>query len=128
MASALEDSNRRDAFLDKASAYNEYFEKLCAIAAEAAKKVRFEGYECYFANSLPAITMRSYIGRLLYEKLPPLALVVSAHPDGYGVSIRSDGTVDVSKLAEKYGGGGHAGSAGFFIQHGRELPWTEVEE
>lgn len=128
IALALEAPMSKSALLQKAAAYNEYFEKLCAIAVEAAKKVRFEEYECLFANSLPTITMRSFIGRLLYEKLPPIALVVSAHPDGYGVSIRSDGTVDVSKLAEKYGGGGHAGSAGFFIPHGHELPWTEVEE
>ncbi len=128
IAHALEDPMRKNVLLKTAAAYNEYFEKLCALAVEAAKKVRFEEYECLFANSLPTITMRSFIGRLLYEKLPPIALVVSAHPDGYGVSIRSDGSVDVSKLAEKYGGGGHAGSAGFFIPHGHELPWVEVEE
>jgi oligoribonuclease NrnB/cAMP/cGMP phosphodiesterase (DHH superfamily) len=128
MVNEFEDEASRPAFLAKARAYNEFYEKLCALAVKAAKKVRFEDYECYFANSLPSITMRSHIGHLLYTKLPPLALVVSAHPDGYGVSIRSDGSVDVAKLAEKYGGGGHAGSAGFFVAHGHDLPWTEVEE
>ncbi len=128
LAAALEDRERRARILQKAAAYNEYYEKLCAIAVDAAKKVRFEDRECYFANSLPTITMRSHIGRLLCEKLPPIALVVSAHPDGYGVSIRSNGTVDVSELAAKYGGGGHAGSAGFFIPHGHALPWVEIDE
>lgn len=128
MSNALEDDNARAALLAKATTYGEQYEKLCAIAVEAAKQVRFEGYECYFANSLPSITMRSHIGSLLYEKFPPIALVVSAHPDGFGVSIRSNGSVDVSKLAEKYGGGGHAGSAGFFIPNGHEIPWVEIEE
>ncbi len=129
LVATLEDDAKREELLTKAAAYDDFYEKMVAIAVEAAKKVRFEGYECYFANSLPSITMRSHIGNLLYKKLPPIALVVSAHPDGYGVSIRSDGTsVDVGALAAKYGGGGHAGSAGFFIPHGHELPWVEIEE
>lgn len=127
MARALDTPSERDAFLTKAATYGEQYEKLCAIAVEAAKKVRFEEIECLFANSLPSITMRSHIGNLLCKKLPPIALVVSAHPDGFGVSIRGDGSVDVSKLAAKYGGGGHAGSAGFFIPLTRDVPWVEIE-
>ncbi len=128
MVHAFDATESRAAFLAKARTYDEFYEKLCAIAVEAAKKVRFEGHECYFANSLPSITMRSRIGNLLYAKLPPIALVVSAHPDGFGVSIRSDGSVDVSALAAKYGGGGHAGSAGFFIPNDHKLPWEELEQ
>ena len=71
--------------------------------------------------------MRSYVAHELYEKLPPIALVVTAHPDGFGVSIRSDGTVDVAEIAKKYSGGGHPGSAGFFIRNGTEMPWVEIE-
>ncbi|MCR4333733.1 MAG: DHHA1 domain-containing protein [Patescibacteria group bacterium] len=124
----LEDDSERKALLAKAVAYTEYFERLSDICAEAAKKVRFESYECYFATTLPSITMRSYVAHKLYEKLPPIALIVTAHPDGFGVSIRSDGSVDVAEIAEKYGGGGHPGSAGFFIPNGAEMPWTEIEE
>ena len=52
----------------------------------------------------------------------------SAHPEGYGVSIRGNQGVDVSEIAKKYGGGGHKGSAGFNITYGEELPWKLVEE
>jgi phosphoesterase RecJ-like protein len=31
----------------------------------------------------------------------------------YHVSLRSDGSVDVSRIAMRFGGGGHAGAAGF---------------
>lgn len=34
-------------------------------------------------------------------------------PKGYHVSLRSDGSVDVSRIASDFGGGGHAGAAGF---------------
>lgn len=127
VAQKLDDDVERSKLLEKAHSYNEYFEKLANIAIEAAKKVHFEGYECYFANSIPLITMRSHIGHELCTKFPPFSLVVSAHPDGFGVSIRGDGSVDVSKIAAKYGGGGHSSSAGFFIPLGQPVPWTKVD-
>lgn len=128
LAQTLDDDTARATFLIKAAAYTEYFELLGELSVEAAKKVRFEGIDCYFTTAMPSITMRSYVGHALYEKLPPIALVVSAHPDGFGVSIRGDGTVDVSEIAKKYGGGGHPSSAGFFIPIGSPVPWVEIED
>jgi len=124
----LEDETTKSILLAKAATATEFFESFARLSIEAAKKVRFEGYECYFATTLPSITMRSYIAHELYEKLPPIALVVTAHPDGFGVSIRSNESVDVSKIAAKYGGGGHPGSSGFFIPNGTPVPWTEIED
>lgn len=128
LARALEDDAAREAVLKKAAAYTEFFEALARSSVERAKKVQFEGYEVYFTASHPSITMKSYVGHELYAKLPPFALVVTAHPNGFGVSIRGDGTVDVAKIAEKYGGGGHPGSAGFFVPNGETMPWTEVDD
>jgi oligoribonuclease NrnB/cAMP/cGMP phosphodiesterase (DHH superfamily) len=124
----LEDDTARTTFLITAAAYTEYFELLAKISVEAAKKVSFEGVECYFSTAMPSITMRSYVGHELYKKLPPIALIVSAHPDGFGVSIRGDGSIDVSAIAQKYGGGGHPNSAGFFIPNGASVPWVEIED
>ncbi len=126
LVQTLEDEKKREAFLEKARIYSEYFLLLGDSAVAGAKLVRFEGYECYFANAHPFITMKSYVGHELTKKKPPFALVVSAHPDGFGVSIRGDGTVDVSAIAAKYGGGGHPNSAGFFIPIKAEIPWTEI--
>lgn len=129
IAKELDDETLRPEFLKKAALATEYFKSFAKLSVEAAKKVMFEGYECYFATTLPSITMRSYVAHELYEKLPPIALVVTAHPDGFGVSIRSNPEiVDVAKIAEKYGGGGHPGSAGFFVPNSDKMPWTEVEE
>ena len=124
----LEDDTKRGDILRKAAAYTEFFNALAQSSIEHAKKVRFEGYEVYFAVTHPNITMKSYVGNQLHAKLPPFALMVTAHPDGFGVSIRGDGSVDVSKIAAKYGGGGHPGSSGFFIPNGSEMPWTEIED
>lgn len=124
----FESPKTRPAILKKALEAMRFFEAFANVSVEAAKRVRFEGYECYFATTLPSITMRSYVAHELYNKLPPIALVVTAHPDGFGVSIRGDGSVDVSKIAVKYNGGGHASSAGFFIRNGQEMPWVEIED
>ena len=43
------------------------------------------------------------------------------------VSLRSDGSVDVSKLAKKYGGGGHKAAAGFSFKVGRKAPWKKIK-
>ncbi len=124
----FENQPTRDALLAKAKIYSEYFFQLADMCVAGAKIVSFEGYECYFANSHPATTMKSYVGNQLVEKLPPIALVVSAHPDGFGVSIRGNGSVDVSEIARKYGGNGHPNASGFFIPASGPLPWQEVEK
>ncbi len=125
---SLEDDAQRNEVLKKARAYTEFFNALADSSVERAKKVRFEGYEVYFAATHPNITMKSYVGNKLYKKLPPFALMVTAHPNGFGVSIRGDGSVDVSVIAAKYGGGGHPGSSGFFIPNGSVMPWEEIDE
>ncbi len=128
LVTGLEGDESRATILAKAGAYTEFFEALAQLSIERAKKVHFEGYEVFFASTHPNITMRSYVGNQLYKKLPPFAIIATAHPTGFGVSLRGDGSVDVSKIAEKYGGGGHPGSAGFFIPNDAKMPWTEIEE
>ncbi len=75
-----------------------------------AEEVLFEGYQCLMANS-PVYT--SHIGSLLYKQKPPMSIIWSRRGKKIVVSLRSDGTVDVAKIAEKYGGGGHKAAAGF---------------
>lgn len=128
LALGLEDETKRADILKTAHAYTEFFEALARSSVERAKKVRFEGYEVYFVATHPNITMKSYVGHELYTKLPPFALIATAHPNGFGVSIRGDGSVDVAKIAGKFGGGGHQASAGFFIPNGAEMPWVEIPE
>lgn len=127
MMNMFENPDTRNEILKKANTYEEYFEKLADMSVNAAKLVMFEGYECYFTNCHPLKPLKSRVGNLLALKQPPLALVVSAHPKGYGVSIRGDGSVDVAKIAEKYGGNGHTNAAGFAIPAEGPLPWTLIE-
>lgn len=123
----LEDPMRAEPFLMKAYAYGECFEKLAELSVRKAKMVEFEGYQCAFANAHPYKPIKSLVGNLLAKEKPPIALVVSAHPEGYGVSIRGDGSVDVAAIARKYGGNGHPNAAGFLVPLGNPIPWKMVE-
>lgn len=129
LAGALDDADQSKEILRKAKDYTEFFTALARLSVERAKKVRFEGYEVYFVATHPNITFKSYVAHELYTLLPPFALVVTAHPNGFGVSIRGNPElIDVSKIAAKYGGGGHPGSSGFFIPNGASMPWVEIDE
>ncbi len=128
LATTLEDDERGEVFLAKARAYAEYSTLLAESAADKAKLVEFEGYRVMFANAHPSKPMKSLVGNLLAKSNPPFALVVSAHPKGFGVSIRGDGSVNVAAIAEKYGGNGHHDSAGFLIPVDGPMPWTLIED
>jgi oligoribonuclease NrnB/cAMP/cGMP phosphodiesterase (DHH superfamily) len=124
----FDDPAMREVFLEKARAYAEYFELLAEIAVNKAKLVMFEGYEIYFATCHPFKSLKSLVGNKLAKKRGPVSLVVSAHPNGYGVSIRGDGSVNVAHIAQKFGGNGHPNSSGFLIPRSGPFPWELVED
>ena len=126
-ATTLDDPIEGEKLISTMRAYGEYFEKLAQLAADKAHPVLFEGHEVMFATAHPYKPMKSLVGNMLAKAHPPFALVVAAHPKGFGVSIRGDGSIDVSQIAQKYGGNGHKSSAGFLIPAGGPLPWTPIE-
>lgn len=91
-----------------------------------AELVEFEGYRCYLASCSKQFT--SPVGNKLSHKLPPIALVASVHAWGLRVSLRSDGTTDVSALARKHGGNGHPYAAAFSLKWSDPIPWKPVPE
>lgn len=128
LCQTLEDVETREAFLVRARAYAEYFELLADMAIQRAKLVSFEGYEVYFATCHPFKSLKARLGHGLAVKKAPFALIVAAHPKGYGVSIRGDGSVDVAKIAQKFGGNGHPSSSGFLIPREGPFPWELIED
>ncbi|MBI1974635.1 MAG: hypothetical protein HYS51_02190 [Candidatus Zambryskibacteria bacterium] len=92
-------------------------------AVDSAELVEFCGYKTLAANSFHLV---SYIGNALYKKLPPIAIIWSKRKSFTVVSLRSNGKVDVSKLAKNFGGGGHKVSAAFRLKQGQKLPWKAI--
>lgn len=89
------------------------------LAADA-EEVEFEGYRCFAANSPMLVTA---IGTELTRRKPPISIVWAKRAGHYRVSLRSVGEVDVAKIAQKYGGGGHKNAAGFTVPAGVPFPW-----
>jgi len=89
-----------------------------------AEEVLFEGMKVMAVNS-PILNDR--LGNELHKKHPPLAIIWRQERNHIHVSLRSDGSVDVSKIAAKYGGAGHRAAAGFSIEKDKPLPWRPVK-
>ncbi len=124
LAGYFKDKEKFEEIIDKGNFILQYQNKLIErIIRENTKKVKFEGYEIYVVNSP---LFRSELGCVLYTKFPPFAIVWYQKKDGTMFSLRSDGTVDVSQLAKKYGGGGHVSSAGFSLEAGNPFPWKDL--
>ena len=95
------------------------------IVAKVAVPVKFFGLNTLAVNS-PSFA--SEIGHALYKKNPPLGIIWYELKDKINVSLRSNGKVNVAKIAEKFGGGGHKAAAGFSLPIGRKLPWVRVKK
>lgn len=128
LASDLDDPKTSEELLKKVRAYREYFDLLVEQSVERAKLVAFEGYEVYAGTTHPIKTMVSAVGNALAKKQGPMALILQIRPEGMAVSMRGDGTLDLTTIAKKYGGNGHPSSCAFLIPWGKTFPWTYLDD
>jgi oligoribonuclease NrnB/cAMP/cGMP phosphodiesterase (DHH superfamily) len=80
------------------------------------------GYERTFEGHKAIIVNQGLCGSEVFDSvdgLPPLQILWAFDGNVFRVSLRSE-TIDVSKIALKFGGGGHAGASGFECEN---LPW-----
>lgn len=96
------------------------------LIEENATLVSFSGYRILAVNG--ARPFNSEIGNALCKIKPPLAMVWQEKKNNISVSLRSDGTVDVSKIAARFGGGGHKAAAGFSLPRDTKKPWTYIDK
>ncbi len=122
----MDDPNARDEIIKNGKLLNGYKDGIIERLIEHdAQMVEFEGIRTLVVNSP---ILGSLIGHALTKKLPPIGIIWSESRKEVHVSIRSDRSVDVSLLAEKYGGGGHKGAAGFRLPLGAEKPWKIIND
>ncbi|KKR36445.1 MAG: hypothetical protein UT69_C0020G0003 [Candidatus Yanofskybacteria bacterium GW2011_GWE1_40_10] len=122
----FEDDKKVAGFIEKGKLLLEYENKQVDRAvSNNAQLAIFEGIKTYVVN---AHVYHSRIGARLAEILPPMALIWHEKRHRRYASLRSDGTVDVSAMAAKYGGGGHRASAGFTFELGERFPWEYINE
>ncbi|TRZ64078.1 MAG: hypothetical protein D4Q79_02370 [Spirochaetia bacterium] len=119
--SEMENKNKFSEYLEKGKVIAGFMEKIIEILASNSEDAIFEGKKASVVNS--PIFNSELGGYLLKKTKNSVVIIWSLKNDGVRVSLRSLKGVDVSKLAQKYGGGGHKQAAGFFLEVGEKIPW-----
>lgn len=127
IAKDFEDKKKRESVLAQGKNIKDYEDVVVEKMVKKASFIKLGRYKILAVNS-GLEGLNSAIGHALYEKNPPFSLVWDVTRDIIHVSLRSDGTVDVSKIAAKFGGGGHKAAAGFFFPIKKGFPWKFLNE
>ncbi len=124
-ARELERPQSRKKIIERGRIVLQYENKLVdSLASHDAQLVRFQGIKTLAVNSP---YFHSEIGNALYKKLPPIGIVWRDTHNMRKFSLRSNGKVDVAKLAAQFGGGGHKAAAGFRTPLEAKLPWKRIK-
>ncbi|MFA5360415.1 MAG: DHHA1 domain-containing protein [Candidatus Paceibacterota bacterium] len=118
----IENKKTRKKYIEAGKKVVEYQDEIIAGLVQEAKEVEFSKCKTLVVNSSILI---SEIGDALIKKRPPMAVIWFETGEEKRISLRSNGKIDVSKIAEKYGGGGHKKAAGFSLKANRPFPWKE---
>lgn len=110
--------------LQKGAAYREYYDYTCEWLAAQAVEVDFLEYRIFAVNA-PRL-FRSELGNLLAKRKGPFSIVWYEHAGKWHLSLRGDGSVDLSEVAKKFGGAGHHNAASFRVPFDQPLPFKRI--
>jgi oligoribonuclease NrnB/cAMP/cGMP phosphodiesterase (DHH superfamily) len=123
----LENPQKRRHYEIQGDAIFKYVTMLAEEMSGLADEVTLNGVRALAVNAPRFI--RSDLGNALTKKGVDVGIVWYIKGRKVHVSLRSNGRVDVSKLAEKYNGGGHERAAAFIFEIGvgKIFPWKPVK-
>lgn len=125
VASDIENPQKFSEYLEKGEIISQYDKEIIKGIKETAIMVELDGYKIYAVNAPHFINGR--VAKELISESFPFAAAWFQEKDMVHISLRSDGSVDVSKVAKKYGGGGHKRAAGFSFPAGQPFPWKIIK-
>jgi len=126
LARDFDNDSTRNKQIEQGKIMLKYENKLMDEMMDSNKEiVKFEGHETYAVNA-PHV-FASQMGNALCKEKPPIAIVWQRSGGKLEVSLRSDGSIDVSEIAKKYGGGGHKAAAGFKVAAEQSFPWKIIK-
>ena len=126
LVAKFEDEKKFKTIVERGKAYSEYSEFLCDGLMDMAEEVEFEGYTVLAINSGRAL--HSLLGNILAKKHPPFSIVWYRFRGMWHFSLRGDGSVDLSAICKRYGGGGHHSAAGFVLPFSSPMPFTFIKK
>lgn len=120
IASDLESPERRKKYIAEGAVIMKYRKKLIGRILTKAEDATLFGKKVRVVNSP---VWASDLGHLLVRGKKTVGVVWSYKKGTIRVSLRSDGKIDVAKMAEKFGGGGHKAASGFALPAKIKFPW-----
>ena len=112
--------------VEKGKIYGEYFDYMCGLLAKNAEEVQFGEYRVLAVNA-PRF-FRSELGHALAMKQGPFAIVWYPNHGRWHFSLRGDGSIDLSQIANKRGGSGNRNAASFTQAFDEPLPFTRIKK
>ncbi|OGG59296.1 hypothetical protein A3C89_03035 [Candidatus Kaiserbacteria bacterium RIFCSPHIGHO2_02_FULL_50_50] len=117
MRREIDDVTLFEQAIEKGKLLMTYRDKVLEVAMESVHTIELAGREIPAVNMCFPISEVSHGLHKVYELYPPIAMSYRLDDGIWKCSLRSDTSVDCSKIAEQFGGGGHPGAAGFAIPY-----------
>lgn len=121
---SVENPEKRKELIAQGKLLLRYNAELIRRLVENAYPVELLGHKAYAVNSP---ILQSETGNAICKTKAPIAILWYERNGMNRFSLRSDGTVDVSALAAKFGGGGHKAAAGFTLPANELFPWKVLK-
>ena len=125
LLNAFKDEQRIVKMKEIGKAQDDYLELIIEAIINEPDFVEFEGYRIPCVNFSLPINEKSLALKRLYTKHPPFAMSYRFDDGMVKISLRGNGEVDLTKLAGKYGGGGHKNASGFVMPADFPLPFAK---
>lgn len=116
----LENVKKRKKYIETGKVILKYRRKVISKLLGQADKVSFKNHKALAVNSP---ILQSEIGNLIIEKGYPIGIIWYQKNGRKIFSLRSNKEVDVSEIAQKFGGGGHKAASGFSLDIKKPMPW-----
>jgi len=113
-------------YVSEGRAIVKYQDTLIESLVENGIKIKIGGHKAVSVNSP---ILNSEIGHFIWENYPnTVGLIWNSKNGRVKVSLRSSKNIDVSKIAQKFGGGGHKQASGFSFDGKFNFPWKPVKK
>lgn len=124
IAADLDNATKRNVYKKNGALLLKFQKALIDKLLPSTETVLFEGKKILALNA--PYYFASDLGHELAERSGTFAIIWNESAGRIRVSLRSTGKTDVSKIAQKYGGGGHKNASGFsFLVH-EKFPWEVI--
>ncbi|MBI4993770.1 hypothetical protein HZC33_02330 [Candidatus Wolfebacteria bacterium] len=124
-AKELENPAKRKKHIESGKTILKYREMLIKRIVKNIEEVRFEKHKAFAINSP---IFQSEIGNFIIKNKKAIGIIWSRKKGKINVSLRADKKINVAKIAEKYGGGGHKAAAGLAFKTKIKFLWKEITE